>query len=180
MNDTTQAHEALDEAAEPTSAAGAGDTAASDADAIRAERDAFEDKFLRERAEFDNYRKRVERERRELSEFAASDVLLDLLPLLDDVERALEAAGQSDDPVLDSHRQGLELIQRNFAELLRKRRVTPIDALGADFDPNLHEAVGQEPSDTHREGEIIEQLRRGYRLGDRLLRTAMVKVATRG
>ena len=64
-------------------------------------------------------------------------------------------------------------------ELLRKRKVTPIEAVGVDFDPNVHQAVSQEPSSTHRDGEVIEELRRGYRLGDRLLRPAMVKVAAR-
>jgi molecular chaperone GrpE len=100
--------------------------------------------------------------------------------VLDDVERALTAAQASPEQALASHRLGLELIQKQFLELLKRRQVAPIDALGSDFDPNLHQAVGQEVSDTHREGEVIEDMRRGYRVGERLLRPSMVKVATRG
>jgi molecular chaperone GrpE len=84
------------------------------------------------------------------------------------------------EPALASHRQGLQLIHKQFLELLRKRQVAPVDAVGTDFDPNVHQAVGQEFSADHREGEVLEDLRRGYRLGERLLRPSMVKVATRG
>ena len=72
------------------------------------------------------------------------------------------------------------LIYKQLAELLRKRNVTPIEAKGADFDPHVHQAVATEPSESHRDNEVIEELRRGYRLGERLLRPAMVKVASRG
>ncbi len=147
---------------------------------LKRERDDFEDRWLRQTAEFDNYRKRVERERRELLEHAASDVLHDLLPLLDDIERALEAVRAVDDPVLAAHRQGLELIHRQFHDVLRKRHVSAVESVGADFDPNVHQAVGQEVSEAHREGEVIEEMRRGYMLKERLLRPSMVKVATRG
>ena len=147
---------------------------------LRRERDELEDRWLRQTAEFDNYRKRMERERRELADHAASEILHELLPVLDDIERALEAAAASGDPAVLAHRQGLELIERQFSDILRKRHVSPVDAMGQDFDPNVHQAVGQEVSEEHREGEVIEELRRGYTLKDRLLRPAMVKVATRG
>lgn len=147
---------------------------------LQRERDEFEDRWLRQTAEFDNFRKRMERERRELADHAASDVLHDLLPILDDIERALAAAAASTDPAVIAHRQGLELIERQFSDVLRKRHVSPVEAVGADFDPNVHQAVGQEVSAAHREGEVIEELRRGYLLKDRLLRPSMVKVATRG
>ncbi len=149
-------------------------------EALRQERDDAQDRLLRLQAEFDNYRKRIDRERRELGEYLAGELLSEFLPVLDDVERALEAATASDDPALVSHRQGLELIQKQFVDLLKRRQVSPIEAIGTDFDPNLHQAVGQETSPAHREGEVIEDLRRGYRVGDRLLRPSMVKVATRG
>lgn len=147
---------------------------------LRRERDEFQDRWLRQTAEFDNFRKRMERERRELADYAASEVLHELLPVLDDIERALEASAASTDPAVASHHQGLELIHRQFSDLLRKRHVSAVDALGADFDPNLHQAVSQEYSEAHRDGEVMEELRRGYLLKDRLLRPAMVKVATRG
>jgi molecular chaperone GrpE len=154
--------------------------ATAELDALRRERDDTQDRLLRLQAEFDNYRKRMDRERRELGDHFAAELLAEFLPVLDDVERAQRAADASADPVLASHRQGLDLIQKQFLELLKRRNVSPIEAEGADFDPNLHQAVGQEVSDEHREGEVIDDLRRGYQLGDRLLRPSMVKVATRG
>jgi molecular chaperone GrpE len=156
----------------------------SEADALRQERDEYKDLLLRKSAEFDNYRRRVERERRELSEFAQADLLRDVLPLVDDLERALGAASETQaatDPAaaLKAYRQGVELIHRQLLSLLEMMGVTPIVALGADFDPHLLQAVTQEASAGHREGEVMEELSRGWKLGDRLLRPAMVKVATR-
>ena len=138
------------------------------------ERDALQDRLLRTAAEFDNYRKRVERERRDLSDAIAADVLAGLLPILDDLERALQVEAGSDASV---YRQGVELIHGQLADLIRKRGATPIEALGTDFDPNVHEAVVHEESPGHREGEVIGEFRRGYMIGDRLLRASMVKVA---
>ena len=99
----------------------------------------------------------------------------ELLPLMDDLERALktESAGEA----ADAYRKGVELIHRQLGEILRKRGVRPIEALGADFDPYYHQAVSHEPAEGRREGEVIEEFRRGYMLGDRLLRPSMVKVA---
>jgi molecular chaperone GrpE len=154
-----------------------------DPEQILKERDDYRDRLLRSIAEFDNYRKRIERERRELAEFVSFEILHDLLPLVDDLERALAAAapsGESTTQTVASYRTGIELIHKQLAELLRKRNVTPIEAKGADFDPHVHQAVATEPSDSHRDNEVIEELRRGYRLGERLLRPAMVKVASRG
>ena len=135
----------------------------------------YYDLLLRKQAEFDNYRKRVERERQMVSEAAAASIVEELLPLMDDLERALktEAAGET----ADAYRKGVELIHRQLGEILRKRGVRPIEALGADFDPYFHQAVSHEPSEGRREGEVIEEFRRGYMLGDRLLRPSMVKVA---
>jgi molecular chaperone GrpE len=153
-----------------------------DPEQILKERDDYRDRLLRSIAEFDNYRKRIERERRELAEFVSFEILHDLLPLVDDLERALAAAPSSEGTAqtLATYRTGVELIYKQLAELLRKRNVTPIEAKGADFDPHVHQAVATEPSDSHRDNEVIEELRRGYRLGERLLRPAMVKVASRG
>ena len=143
-------------------------------DEIRRERDSLQDRLLRTAAEFDNYRKRIDRERRDLSEFAAADVLLELLPILDNFEWALQAPSP---PEADGLRKGAEIIHRQMLDLLRKRGVRPIEALGSDFNPNFHQAVIHEASDRHREGEVMQELQRGYMLGDRLLRPAMVKVA---
>lgn len=141
---------------------------------LQQEKESLQDRLLRTAAEFDNYRKRIDRERRDLAEFAASDVLSELLPIVDNFERALQAPAP---PEADAFRKGIELIHRQMLDLLRKRGATPIEALGADFDPNFHQAVIHEASENHREGEVMQELQRGYMLGDRLLRPAMVKVA---
>ncbi len=145
------------------------------AEALRAERDALQDRLLRTAAEFDNYRKRIDRERREHADTAAAGILMELLPIVDNLELALQASATAG---ASAFRTGVELIHSQMLDLLRKRGVTPIDAVGTDFDPNVHEAVVQEASAAHREGEVMQELRRGYMLGDRLLRAAMVKVAT--
>jgi molecular chaperone GrpE len=143
--------------------------------ALRRERDELKDRLLRTAAEFDNYRKRIERDRLALNDSIAASVLADLLPIVDDLERALAADATSEGA--EAYRRGVELVLKQIQELLRRRGVTAIDAVGADFDPNLHQAVSHEPAEGHREGEVIEEFRRGYKIGDRLLRPAMVKVA---
>ena len=162
----------------PNGASGAADASANMPDdaltALRAEKDALQDRLLRTAAEFDNYRKRIDRERREQSEAAAESILLELLPIVDDLERALQAPATGD---AEAYRAGVELILRGMLDMLRRRGVTPIDTTDADFDPRVHQAVSQEPSEMHRPGQIIAEFRRGYMLGDRLLRAAMVKVA---
>lgn len=145
-----------------------------DAAQLQRERDEYREWLLRKTAEFDNYRKRVERERRELEAFAVAELLQELLPLVDDFERALQinpGEGSS------AYRTGVELIYKQLMDILRKRGVTPIDTVGKTFDPHFHQAVAYEASVHHRDGEIVAELRRGYMLGDRLLRAAMVKVA---
>jgi molecular chaperone GrpE len=142
---------------------------------VQRQRDEYYDLLLRKQAEFDNYRKRIERDRQSLSEAAAAGMIEELLPVIDDLDRALaaEAVGES----AQAYRLGVELIYRQLGDILRKRGVRAIEALGADFDPHYHQAVSYEPADGRRDGEVIEEFRRGYMLGDRLLRPSMVKVA---
>lgn len=141
---------------------------------LQRERDDFKDRWLRKSAEFDNYRKRIERERREQADQAVTDLLLELLSVVDDFDRALTVdAGEGG----SAYRKGIELIHGKLQDLLRKQGVKAIDALGADFDPNVHMAVMHEESPDHREGEVIGELQKGYLLHERLLRPAMVKVA---
>jgi molecular chaperone GrpE len=173
----------FDDNSEEQPAGGAGEAAIGEAppaedavQALRREKDALQDRLLRTAAEFDNYRKRVDRDRRDQADAALADALQDLLPIMDDLERALQAPAGGD---IDAYRKGVELIHRQMAELLRKRGVKAIETAGADFDPRIHQAVVQEVSTDHREGEVMEELRRGYMLGDRLLRPSMVKVAKR-
>ncbi|MBP1635308.1 MAG: grpE 2 [Acidobacteria bacterium] len=150
------------------------EVAGEDAAALQRERDEYRDLLLRRSAEFDNYRKRVERERRETVRHASSEVLQGLLPILDDFERALRAP---DEGALEGYRQGVELIYRQLLDFLARHGVTPIEAVGADFDPRYHEAMTYEARPGSRDGEVVEEVRRGYMLGERLLRPAMVKVA---
>jgi len=141
---------------------------------LKAERDRYYDLLLRKSAEFDNYRRRTEKERREQAERVAGDLLLEVLPIIDDFERALTAATGEQ---AEAYRTGVEIIYKQLLDLLKRRGVRPIDAVGQDFDPHLHQAVTTELRQGAREGEVLEELRRGYRIGERLLRPAMVKVA---
>jgi molecular chaperone GrpE len=140
----------------------------------RRERDELFDRLLRKTADFDNFRKRVERDRRDHIEWAAADILTEVLSVLDDFDRALKADAP---PEAEPYRTGVELIHRQLSELLRKRGATPIEALGADFDPTLHQAVAYEETPGAREGEVVAEFTKGYKLGDRLLRPSLVKVA---
>jgi len=139
---------------------------------LRSERDDFYDRLLRKTAEFDNYRKRIERERREHADQSVVDLLLELLLVVDDFELALGVETAD-----TSYRKGVELIYAKLTDMLRRQGVKPIEATGKTFDPNIHQAVSQEESAGHRDGEVISELRRGYLKGERLLRPAMVKVA---
>jgi molecular chaperone GrpE len=143
-------------------------------DKLRRERDEQFDRLLRKTAEFENYRKRVDKERREAAQYAASDLLEALLPIIDDFERALKADAGADP---EAYRKGVELIYKQLTDLLARRGVTPIEAVGKDFDPRFHQAITVEEAPGRREGEVVEEVRRGYMHGDRLLRAAMVKVA---
>jgi molecular chaperone GrpE len=142
--------------------------------ALRRERDDLYERLLRSAAEFDNYRKRTDRERREIFDRAAAGVLEDLLPIVDDLARAIAAAADSPDPAL---RDGIELIHRALLDLLRRRGVEPFESVGEMFDPEWHEAVASEPAGDRPDGQITRELRRGYRFGERLLRAAQVTVA---
>ena len=168
-------------------AAGESSAAASDATAVsdtpdasealatlKRERDDIYDRLLRKSAEFDNYRRRVDRERREQADEAVVDLLRELLQVVDDFDLALAAESAEN---VSAYKKGIELIHAKLHDVLGKYGVRPIEALGADFDPNLHQAVIHEASADHREGQVIGELRRGYQIGDRLLRPSMVKVA---
>ena len=144
------------------------------ADDLKRERDDYHDRWLRKTAEFDNYRRRVERERREQADQAVVDLLQEVLLIVDDFDRALTVEAGDD---AGAYRKGVELIHAKLHDLLRRQGVTAMDVVGTDFDPNVHQAVVHEPSNDHRDGEIVGELRRGYLINGRLLRPAMVKVA---
>ena len=158
---------------QPQSPNGSADEAAE----LKRERDELHDKWLRGAAEFENYRRRTERERRELSEAAAADLIRDLLPIIDDFERALASSRDTGRAAQDPLHRGVELIYKQLLDAVRKRGAEPFESIGEDFDPAWHEAVAQEPAAGQRDGEITAELRRGYRIGSKLLRPAQVKVA---
>jgi molecular chaperone GrpE len=152
--------------------------AVSEVDKLRAERDAVLDRLARLQAEFDNARKRAAREQQEFREYAAADVIKNILPVLDSFERALKApAGDANDL-----RSGLELIYRQFQDTLQKMGVQPIESVGKPFDPRVHEAIEMVDTTEAEDHHVLEELQRGYNYKGRLLRPAMVRVArnTRG
>jgi len=139
-----------------------------------AEKEKYYDLLLRKQAEFENFRKRTERERGEIRSSVVHDLIKRLLPTLDNLERALRTSEGSNDPL----RQGLVLVQQQFLEALRKEGVLSMDTLGTQFDPRHHEAVQVLDVEGFQQGVILEEMQRGYTLNDRLLRPALVKVAS--
>jgi len=140
------------------------------------EKAAIYDQLLRRQAEFENFRKRLDRERGEIYQRTRAEVLLELLPVLDNFERALMSLETSGDDAEALH-QGVALIHKQLKDAVTKMGLQPVESVGKSFDPNVHEAITVEPTDEHEENTIIEEFQRGYKLGDRLLRPARVKVA---
>jgi molecular chaperone GrpE len=135
----------------------------------------FKDLALRSQADFDNYRKRAAREKEEAAKYANLVFLERLVPIFDNFELGLAAAKES--PEGASIVAGMEMVARQLADFLSENGVQPIDALGQPFDPNLHEAIAQEESATVEEGCVVRQIRKGYKLRERLLRPATVIVS---
>ena len=129
--------------------------------------------YLRNLADFDNYRRRVERERASVAQAGKREMVLSLLDVLDDFERALEHIDEAPDSVS----AGLVAIHRRLAGLLEAQGVTPFESVGQRFDPALHEAVGSVESDEQEPGAVLDEVSRGYRWGEELLRPARVRVA---
>ena len=144
----------------------------SELELVTRERDEYLDALQRLKAEFDNYRKRAERDRESLVALAGERIVRELLPVLDDLERALEAAEEHEEAKLE---EGVRLVHRSLADALRREGLEEIATHGA-FDPHVHEALLSQPSDAE-EGTVIETLQKGYRLGDLVLRPARVIVA---
>jgi molecular chaperone GrpE len=144
-------------------------------EALQAKSEEYLDGWQRERAEFANYKKRMEREREQMRENVTGDLIRRYLEVLDDLERALKNRPQDGEGA--AWAEGIELIYRKLAGILESEGVELLEAEGQPFDPNLHEAISQEPSDDHESGHVIEVVKNGYRLGDRVLRPAMVRVA---
>jgi molecular chaperone GrpE len=140
---------------------------------LRSERDSLVDRLARLQAEFENARRRASREQQDFREFAAADTIRTLLPVLDSFDRALKAAPSEK----SEFRSGIDLIQKQFEDVLSKLGLNPIPAVGEPFNPHLHEAVEMVDTTDAKDQTVLDEFQRGYKLKDRLLRPAMVKVA---
>lgn len=146
---------------------------------LRAERDDFEQKWLRVVAELDNVRKRSRREIQDTRRFTQADILRSLLEFQDNFERALQsAADNSDTDQTDGFREGVELIFQKFRAVLKDKGVEPMEAMGVEFDPNFHEAVGQLAREDTDSGIVIEVVQQGFHYGDLVLRPARVIISS--
>jgi molecular chaperone GrpE len=141
---------------------------------LRQEREALLDRLARLQAEFENFRKRNAREQLEFRDYALANAIQSLLPIVDSFDRALQSPARES----DEFRAGIELINRQFHDALAKLGVQPIAARGEPFDPNLHQAVQMVETDEAEDHHVLDELQRGYKLKDRLLRPAMVRVAS--
>ncbi len=145
----------------------------SELEKLKSESAMYLDRLARVQAEFDNFRKRNQREQAEFREYALSDTLKQLLPILDSLDRATQVEDVSDEDL----RSGVEMIDRQFLDVLTRLGVGPIAAAGQPFDPNLHQAIQMVETTEVPDHHVIDELQRGYRLRDRILRAAMVRVA---
>jgi len=141
-------------------------------DGLRVERDELRDLLLRRQAEFDNFRKRTERDRVEQSQYASMDVVGELVPVLDDFERALGA-----DSASPEYAKGVQMIYQRMAESLKKTGLEPIESVGKPFDPHQHQAIERVETTESPENTVIGEFQRGYNFKGKLLRPSMVRVA---
>jgi molecular chaperone GrpE len=146
-----------------------------DLEKAQAEAAEYLDRLQRSQAEFANYKKRIERERKEFESLANAALISKLLPILDDLERALETLPEE---IKETNwAEGVALIERRLRSTLEQEGLSEIEAIGESFDPQVHHAVVREETDEHEEDQVIGEIQKGYRLHDRLLRPSMVVVA---
>lgn len=136
------------------------------------ELDELDDRYKRVFAEFENYKKRTQKEKENLYNSVLGDIIINMLPLIDNLEMAVNAECKD-----ESYKQGVELVQKQFKEFLAKNKVEEIPALGEIFDPSMHEAVSSIQDDTKQAQEIVQEYRKGYKIGSKVLRHSMVVVA---
>lgn len=156
-------------------AAPAADSLAAERDRLAREKEELQDRYLRLAAEFDNFRKRSERERLEALEYAAMGAVKALLPVLDDFERALKSRSSDAE-----YARGVELIYQRMYDAMKKLGLEPLEAEGKPFDPNFHEAVERVVDPNVEQDTVVAELQRGYLFKGRLLRAALVRVAVKG
>ncbi|MGD8628590.1 MAG: nucleotide exchange factor GrpE [bacterium] len=151
------------------------ETVSEELDRVQTELEETKDKFLRGLADFDNYRKRVARERAQLTRCANEDLIKQLLDVVDNIERALKAASDTDD--LEGFKKGIELIYEHLKGVLTKEGLCPIVCLGEPFDPNYHEAVMALEKEGHESDRVVEEIQKGYLLDGRVIRPSKVVVS---
>lgn len=153
------------------------DEAGGEAEALRGELEALRERYLRLQADFENHRRRALKEREEAHQYGHEGLVKDLLGTVDNLDRAVEHARERSGGDLENMLQGVELVRRELLAALQKHGVTEIEADGAPFDPNVHEAMAQAPDDSVPSGTVVQVYQKGYRLRDRLLRPARVVVS---
>lgn len=162
-------------AAEEAAEAGNDVGASAELEKLRAESEEYQQRLLRTQADFDNFRRRTVKEKEELGKYASAKLITELLPVIDNFERALSSAGESADA--SSYTKGVEMIFRQLEGILQAEGLTPMEAEGQPFNPEFHQAIMQVESDEHDEGVVVEVVQKGYLLKDKVLRPAMVKVS---
>jgi molecular chaperone GrpE len=159
----------------PGGASGApGDDVVAERDQLLAEKADLQDRFMRRQAEFENFRRRAEREKMEFSQYAASEAVNSLLPIFDDFERGLKQESTDKE-----FQRGMELIYQRLSDTLKKLGLEPINSVGQPFDPHIHQAIDRVETDEAEDQTVLEEFQPGYRFKGRLLRPAMVKVAVK-
>lgn len=159
---------------QPLEAAELVEIPAAEFEQLNSEKDEYYDRLLRLTAEFDNYKKRIEREFDVFRRYAAESIIQEILPILDNFERALESVPEGAD---DGFREGIEIVYKQLRDALAKAGLSPMEAVGREFDPNLHEALMPVQSDEHEEGTVVEEFQKGYTLFDKVIRHAKVSVS---
>ena len=142
---------------------------------LQAEKLEMQDTLVRRQADFDNYRKRIERDRQQENRRAVNALVEELLPVLDAFDRAIAS---HDDPAYAEYSKGVELIRKRFWDVLAKQGLQLIESLGKEFDPHVHHAIEKVETKKHPDGTVLEELQAGYKLHDRVIRPAMVRVAS--
>ncbi len=166
--------ESLPESAEAPAAPADASSLAEQLARLQGELDQLQQTLVRRQADFENYRKRLERERHEAGQRGVARLIEEVLPMLDAFERALAA---HDDPSYEDYRKGFELIYRQLGDALERHGLERIEARGKLFDPHIHQAIERVETDEHEDGSVLEELQPGYALRGRVLRPAMVRVA---
>jgi len=171
---TAETAAAADNMAADETAASTENTAAAELEKLRSENEELNKKFLYLMSEFENYKRRTSKERLELFKTASKDLIIELLPVLDDFERGLEVMEKAKD--VASVKTGVDLVYTKFRQVMLNKGLSPIEATGAEFDPELHEAISQAPAGPESANKVVQEVEKGYRLHDTVVRYAKVIV----